>query len=116
MYKASDDETRVATVIATGERFLVQTLFIGATPDQSRCNCWGHVTSFKGLASKHEKSRTFRLDAVKVDNVAKTPQLLGELLKQHIEYLRKEGYTIHVTRGGNYRIVAYPSVAKVAIG
>ena len=112
MYKASDDETRVATVIATGERFLVQTLSIGATPEQSRCNCWGHVTSFKGLSSKHEKSRTFRLDAVKVENISKSPALLGELLKQHIDVLRKQGYTIHVTRGGNYRIVAYPSITQ----
>jgi hypothetical protein len=108
MYKASDDEIRVATVIATGERFLVQTLSIGATPEQSRCHCWGQLTSFKGLSSKHEKSRSFRLDAVKIENVRKSPALLDELLRQHIDSLRQQGYVIHVTRGGNYRIVAYP--------
>jgi hypothetical protein len=108
MYKASEDEIRVATVTATGERYLVQTLNIGATPEQSRCHCWGHVTSYRGLSSKHDKSKAFRLDAVKIDNVRKSPALLDSLLRQYIESLRKQGYVIRTTRGGNYKIVAYP--------
>ena len=107
-YKASNDEVKIATVIATGERFVVQGQTIGATTELSRVHCWGNVTSLKGLSAKHEKSRTFQRSSVKIEDVKRTVGLLSELLKQHVDGLRKQGYVIHETRGGNYRIVSHP--------
>lgn len=102
-----DPEFRIATVNATGQRYIVQRLYLPLTGEK-KCFCWGEVTSYRGLASKHGISKTFLLSAVTVAPAVKTTALLESLFSQNIEGLRKEGWVLQRTRGGNYKVVSRP--------
>lgn len=91
---------RIATVKATGQRFLVQQLSL----DTGRAHCWGHVTSFKGRSTKHTASKHFVLDTVEVTEAPMTEGLAAELFEQYIGALSTAGWVLSRTRGGNYKI------------
>ena len=104
-------DVRIATVKATGERFIVQRLYIAADAKDSKCFTWGQLTSYKGLASKHAPSKTFLLSAVEIKEVRKTPALLAELMEQHVKDLETRGAIVHRTCGGNYKVVGHRQVS-----
>lgn len=86
---------RIATVKATGDRYIVQRLSIGATDAQTRVYVWGEVLSFKtgrghtrveqlatSASTKHGPSKAFTRDAVDIAEVDVTGNVAEELLKQ----------------------------------
>jgi len=110
---SADPEFRVATVKATGRRYIVQRLYLPTDGQPSKCFCWGELTSYRGLDSKHETSKVFLLEEVSVALTPKTIGLMEELFLQNIEALRAAGAVITRTRAGNYKIVAPPKSAVV---
>ncbi len=97
---------RVATVKATGKRYLVS--FIDFKTNKVTCH--GEVTRFRGMQTWHEGTKSFMLDSVDIAPEApKTATLLQELWAQTIESKRADGYEIEVkrTRRGNVRATNY---------
>lgn len=86
---------RIATVKATGDRYLIQKLDIPRT-GEGRVHCWGEVVGFKTSArssrteclsapasTRHAASRTFVRSAVDVsEDVVVTGSLAAELIQQ----------------------------------
>ena len=70
---------RVATVKATGKRFVVQQLEFSKNP---KAHCWGNLVEYKGLSSKHDPSISFDLKDVEISEVPRTIQLLDALFQQ----------------------------------
>lgn len=83
---------RIATVKATGDRYIVQRLDIG---EKIVVRCWGEVTSYKtglgrthaerkatGASTKHAASKAFVRDAVDIAEVEVTGFVAEELLAQ----------------------------------
>ena len=57
-------KVRVATVKATGERYLVSGLHLPRDPRQARkAFCWGEVVGIKGGHTVHGPGKTYLLDA-----------------------------------------------------
>ena len=103
---------RIATVTATGQRYLVESRYFAKSKrpdDVDKVYCWGELTSFKGLASKHEAKRTFLATAVTVAEVDHTVELLRELFDQRLKGLKEKGVemTRRVTRTGNIRVTIH---------
>lgn len=73
---------RIATVNATGMKYIVQQLSFGTNP---KAHCWGEVVSFKNCATKHEESKTFLLSAVTVVEIERTGLLIEELFGQTLK-------------------------------
>lgn len=86
---------RIATVKATGDRYIVQRLSIGATDAQTRVHVWGEVVSMRtgkgytdaerlatGASTKHATSKAFVRDAVDIAEVDVTGHVAQELLAQ----------------------------------
>lgn len=90
---------RLATVKATGKRYVVQQMDLRrATPV---VHCWGEVSSFRlPGTTKHRGSKTFILEAVDVTEVERTAELLTALWHQGLEALRAEGHGVHLSRTG----------------
>jgi len=103
------DKTRIATVKATGKRYIVLQLDFRT----DKAHVWGEVIEVvqKGrtLQTRHEGQKTFHLDEVIISEVDRTPPMLRELFNQRIEGLRAEGHIIddHTTRRGNRRVTDY---------
>lgn len=91
---------RVATVIATGEKFLVNFLMGDKTV------VWGQLSSFRGLGSKHQGQLKFLTSDVTMVEVEKTIPLLKELFEQGLRDLREQGFGIRRTPAGNAKIYA----------
>lgn len=95
---------RIATVKATGKKYVVRHIdFSGPTPI---VRCWGEVISTTRKANRHDEHKSFHRDEVDVSTVEWTPELHNELLRQGAAYLRSKGYRVHRTRKGNYKV--YP--------
>lgn len=86
---------RIATVKATGDRYIVQRMSIGKTPAESRVYVWGEVTGMKtgraytdaerlatGASTTHAASKAFTRDAVDIAEVDVTGHVAQELLAQ----------------------------------
>lgn len=92
---------RIATVKATGDRYLVQRLEI-PTSGEGRCHVWGEVTGFhtaraatrdlamaRTASTKHQASKTFPRGAVDVsEEVEITGNLAQGLLDQAARNLK----------------------------
>lgn len=88
-------KTRIATVKATGDRYLVQRMSIDTDPRLSRVYCWGEVMGMKtsaarteaealakGASTTHAASKTFLRDAVDVVEIEVTGAVARELMQQ----------------------------------
>lgn len=98
---------RIATVKATGKRYIVQFIDFRA----NKVVCWGELTSHRGLSSKHEGTKAFMLDFVEIAPEApKTEALMAQLFQQMLASKREEGHQIDVrhTRKGNTRYQLVP--------
>ncbi len=90
-------EVRIATVKATNARYIVQSLDFRANV----ARCWGEVVKFSGVTAKHGESKSFKLDAVEVAMVPRTPELMSDLFEQCLDDLERRGAIVHRTRRGN---------------
>lgn len=93
-------KVRIATCNSTGARYIVQQMTIGKTPVEDRVHCWGEVASARGLASKHEASKTFPRTAVTVTEVEKTFALLEGLWHQNLRAKQAAGRQVSLSRTG----------------
>lgn len=108
-------KTRIATVKATGKRYVVQSLELPKDPRHAKkAHCWGEVVSYKGGSAKHGESKHFLLDAVDITEVERTPALLRALWDQGIESLRAKGHEVVVrtSRRGNVNARDYGTRAQ----
>lgn len=91
---------RIATVKATGVRYIVQQLSIPKPGEVGRVHCWGEVVAHRGGETRHSGNKTFLADAVTVTEVAKTHALVEGLFQQHIAGLRSKGNVVTSNRKG----------------
>lgn len=87
---------RIATVRATGDRYIVQRLTIPTT-GPALVHCWGEVMRYTGLKTQHGVSRTFTAAEVDVVDAAKTPALLASLFDQAVRAAKAAGATVVAT-------------------
>ena len=85
---------RLATVNATGKRYFVQR--IDVTSEPPKVHCWGELSTFRGLRTRHEGTKVFLLDAVTVADATVTPALVRELFEQMLDDKRAQGCTIRI--------------------
>lgn len=92
---------RVATVTATGRRYVVQQISFGKTDADHRVHVWGEVLAFTAnhatkLATnrKYDTAKKFVLSAVKVVDVEPTVVLFNALLEQTKEVRKAAGHLI----------------------
>lgn len=69
---------RVATVRATGDRFIVIRLDVSA----GKVHCFGQVNAYRGLDTKHDPNVTFARAEVDVVEVVKDARLVNDLFTQ----------------------------------
>jgi hypothetical protein len=81
---------RIATVKATGARYLVQSLDFRA----NQAFCWGEVVWAQGSRTKHEESKRFALCDVEIAPVDKTPELCAELFEQAVAGRQAAGHVL----------------------
>ncbi len=96
---------RVATVKATGKRYIVCFLDF----QSGKVNCYGELIKSKGLATTHGPNKAFLLDAVEVKDVVKDLTLVQSLFEQSVASKREEGHdvSVRVSRAGNIRATDY---------
>ena len=90
------DIKRIATVRATGQRFLV--LAIDFNTD--RITLFGNVRRFYGLQFQHDGFRTIDLSEVEISPVRVTTDVLRSLVEEYIESRRAAGATVDSGRRG----------------
>jgi len=93
---------RIATVKATGKKYLVNYLDFRA----GKAVCWGEVLSSRGVATKHGPTEVFALDEVTIGPEGpRTQALIDELFNQSVEARREQGrqVSVKVTPHGNIR-------------
>lgn len=98
---------RVATVKATGKKYLVSYIDFRA----NKVVCWGEVTSRRGFATKHEGTKAFPLDCVDIAPEApRTEELMRQLVDQMLKSKEEEGHDLEVRRTarGNIRYQIHP--------
>lgn len=92
---------RIATVTATGARYVVQQISIPKRGEVGRVHCWGEVTSFSArTGTKHAGSKAFLASAVTVVEVPFSAKLMEELFDQYITSLRAKGNVVTASRNG----------------
>lgn len=92
---------RIATVKATGDRYIVQRMSIGSDDASTRVHVWGEVTSYKtgrgytreerlatGASTRHADSKTFVRSAVDIAEVDVTGHVAEELMQQAAKNLK----------------------------
>lgn len=86
---------RVATVKATGKKYLVQFIDFRA----NKVVCWGELVSRRGMASKHEGTKAFLLDFVELGlEEPRTEALMSQLTEQMLASKKEEGHNVEVRR------------------
>jgi hypothetical protein len=76
-------KVRIATVKATGKRYIVQRLYLPTQSNEvAKVFCWGDVVAVQGTSLKHSEAHTFVRDAVDVVEVDRTRELCEELFDQ----------------------------------
>ena len=102
MKKPAPSETvRIATVIATGRRYVVNQIDFRAAP-QPRVHCHGEVIGYKGTAFKFGAPVAFNKSEVEIKEVARTQKLVCDLYSEMLEARRAAGHII-VGSGHNKR-------------
>lgn len=97
-------QIRIATVKATGRRYIVQQIDFSRTPT---VHCWGEVTavsSGRRQVQGHDDSLSFPREAVEVAAVKDTAELRNSLTRQGVDFLQAQGHFVSQTRCGNWRI------------
>ncbi len=102
MSNTTTKSIRVATVKATGRRYVVQQMSFGKTDADHRVHTWGEVLSFTpsratGLicgTTKYDGTKKFAMNAVTVEEVAPTVVLFNALFEQMKDVRRAAGHTI----------------------
>jgi hypothetical protein len=102
---------RVATVRATGDRYIVQRMTIGGNAAGSFVHCWGEVVGLKtgrgntdaerlatGSRTTHQGSKTFVRDAVDIVEIDVTGHVARELFAQGIRNLKHTGRVLATRR------------------
>lgn len=112
--------TRIATVTATGARYVV--IALDFTTDKAMC--FGELVSFRGQKRRYNGRQTFPLADVSIEYVSSVPA--DELLDQAIAARRAAGAVVRVSCRGNgkdfgtplerarYRVLSAPLVAAMA--
>jgi hypothetical protein len=98
---------RVATVKATGKKYLVSYVDFRA----NKVVCWGELATFRGLGTRHEGTKAFLLEFVEISaEMPKTEALVTELMNQTFASKREEGHRVDVStsRKGNIRYEIVP--------
>ena len=93
--------TRIATVKATGKRYILKQLNFQA----GKAYVWGELKSYahngiRTTSQVHFDSKVFLIDAVEIAVVEQTKDLLAELWSQMVDSLRAKGETIVLSRTG----------------
>lgn len=97
---------RVATVKATGRKYIVQSLDMPRSragdiiDEQIKVYCWGEVIRYRGLESKHQGIKCFLRSGVDIAEVPKTEWLLKELFIQMLDERRERGTVIVASKSG----------------
>jgi hypothetical protein len=98
---------RIATVKATGKRYVVQQVIFAG--DKSKVLCWGEVAGHNGARTTHDaEGKKFLLSAVEIAEVEKTPALCAALFQQMVDARREAGHLM-VRKGRN--VVDYGTAA-----
>lgn len=104
MMNSKPTSNRIATVTATGKRFMVQSIHFGTgATNPSKVHCWGDVVGFKFRGDqlcgpvKYDGSKTFLLEAVTIADVTRSATLMESLLEQTKTTRREAG---HIITGG----------------
>lgn len=79
---------RIATVKATGKKYIVQQWFGG------KVHCWGELVSYKGLSTKHGESKSFLEDFVTLETVDQNQSLVESLFAQAVQVKEEAGKTL----------------------
>jgi hypothetical protein len=113
--------TRIATVKATGRRYVVERIAFARKPwEADKVFCWGDVESYfrKGGAARavHEKDgKSFARADVDIAEVEVTDALYRGLLAQSAEVRREAGHVVE-QRGRNYVDRGTPEQAEAPGG
>jgi hypothetical protein len=111
--------TRIATVKATGRRYVVERIAFARKPwEADKVFCWGDVESYfrKGGAARavHEKDgKSFARADVDIAEVEVTDALYRGLLAQSAEVRREAGHVVE-QRGRNYVDRGTPEQAEAS--
>lgn len=81
---------RIATVTATGHRFLVNSIDFRS----EKALLWGQVTAARGVNTTHEKAFYVALAEVTITEEPKTEQLVRALWLQYHDSLRAKGHEV----------------------
>jgi hypothetical protein len=98
---------RIATVKATGKKYLVQYIDFRA----NKVVCWGEVTKRVGLRTWHGPNKVWMLEAVEVGpERQKDAAFVSELVDQMLDGLKEEGHDVEVrtSRRGNIKYMIHP--------
>lgn len=95
---AKNNEIRIATVKATGCRYIIQRVDF----DVDRVHTWGEVTRFSRTSSRHGASKSFALADVTVADAVKTEALVYALGTQALDNMMRRGLLLDVW-GGTHR-------------
>jgi hypothetical protein len=94
----TNNTVRVATVKATGEKFIVNALDFKANV----ARCWGQVVACAGARTTHEAGGpVFALADVSVETLPRTNALAVALFQQTLASRRAAGHVVTTTRKGN---------------
>lgn len=94
---------RLATVRATGRRYIVARLHLPAG-GPARVQCWGEVTRAHGCRTTHGATLVFDRADVDIADAEKTPALVHALFLQNVEAVRATG--VNVTLSGRKHVTA----------
>lgn len=78
MANTVSNSVRLATVKATGERYIVTSVDFGS----GKVYCRGELVRARGLSTTHAAARCFTVAAVELATVEKTDALVGALFAQ----------------------------------
>lgn len=104
---ATTSTVRIATVLATGRRFIVNYLDTRGAGGRGIAHCWGEVERVRpktrrghvvGYVRCHGAPKKFILDKVRIEEIPNVHDLSLELFEEYIQSLRDQGYRI--TRKG----------------
>ena len=107
---AKDTDTlRLATVTATGRRYIVNFIDFNGARGRGVVHCWGEVVKvrpktrrgqFVGMVRVHGEAKKFVLDKVEISEVPNTNELSESLFWEAIDALEAEGHSIRKSRSG----------------
>lgn len=108
----------VATVGATGDRYLVRHRFLPRTgpagPEHVRVVLWGDVVGWRGLrVSCEDGGPSLSLRQVAVEEVAAGPALWSELFEQTLRHRREAGRVLAETAPGHFAEFAAGDVERL---